>query len=912
MTMNKVLLAEDNTGVSRLITKNLKKAGYDVTSYATGNDTLKHLYSENDTLLLLDYMLPDFTADELISTLDERGVKVPFIIVTGQGDERVAVEMMKRGARDYIVKDSHFLKTLPEVVNRIYAEINRERRLKHTEHELEMSKLSHRMMAESISDGVIIIKDKKLSYTNPSMTDISGYSHTELEGMSYLDLLAPFEKKRVTEFIQENSQSDHKSFETGFWIERKNGGFRYVIARISRSDVNGSSFLFISFTDITKEKLSAKALKDSEYRYRMIFERTPLAIITTSDTGSILTFNSTAKGLFGYSDERLLDMNITKLLPEIHRNMVSDESDSHDSEKSKTIETTAVLAGGKQISIEVSRASWSSNLGDIKAYVLNDITARKQYERYLLSFLEMKKVIFEEHDTPVAINKALEIVGKVTNTDRVYIFKHEYISDDVYASQVYEWCRNPNKAVIDREELQSIPLEKGGFGRWKDAFENGKYIKGLMKDFPEGEREMLKPQEILSIIVLPIIVNRKVWGFVGFDDCESEREWSDQEESMLESLAHTISVRIERDKALDSINISRRLLETTIDSIDDAVLVLSDDMLSNYVNSRFFSIFGCNGQKSRTLEPLAIIEKMVENGEHFTSEMMNISNTKESIRQTFRLNNGRYIDLFTCPLVPEEPNFRRLWTFKDVTSRVRQERAKREFINSVAHELRNPLVLIQGYTELLRDKTPDGTSDSEMLDIISDAVKREIRQIADFVDVGRTNPEYYFVRMNAFKLFSQIGAREQVFIKKRVTSTYGDTPYSYSFDLDENTKCAEINIDPDRIDEIVNNLLINSIKYSKPDSIDITFKVSLEGDSIVIIISDKGIGIPEDDIGKVLKPFYQVDRGEQLKTGGLGLGLSNVLLHVNSHGGNIDINSREGIGTSVTIKIPVVEKHEQA
>lgn len=906
--MNKVLIAEDNPGVSRLVARYLKKAGYQVTSYATGMETVEHLLTENDTLLLLDYMLPDFTADELISTLDERDIKVPFVIITGQGDERVAVEMMKRGARDYIIKDSQFLKVLPKVVDRIYAEINRERRLKRTEHELEMSQLSHRMMAESISDGVIIIEDKRITYTNPSMSAISGYSHEELLHMSHFDFMAPFEKKRVTEFIEEKRHSGETSFEVGLWIERKSGGLRYVTARMSRTSVNGISFLFISFTDITEEKLSAKALKDSEYRYRMIFEKTPLAIITTSDTGAILTFNPSAKRMFGYADEHLLGMSITKLLPDIHSREIVDSSSDTDVETPTSMESMALRADGKEINVEVSEASWSSNLGNIKAYILSDITSRKQYERHLISYVDMKKIIFEEEDTSVAINKAIEIMGKATNVDRVYIFEYEYRPDDVYVSQIYEWCRDPNETQINNQELQSVSVEKSGFGRWKDNFEKGKIIKGLVRSFPQNERDTLDPQSILSIITLPIVVNHKVWGFVEFDDCTHEREWTNHEESTLESLAHTISVRIERDSAIESINKSRRLLETTINSIDDAVLVLNNDMLSNYVNSRFFSIFGNGRQQDEDVEPLAIIEGAVENGTHFATEMMNISNTKESVRQTFRLINGKYVDLFTCPLVPEDPDLRRLWTFKDVTSRVRQERAKREFINSVAHELRNPLVLIQGYTELLRDKIPDGTSEGEMLDIIDDAVKREIRQISDFVDVGRTNPEYNFIEMNAYKLFSQIGSRERVFVKKRIASSYGNTPYSYSFDLDENTRSVSINVDPDRIDDIINNLIVNSIKYSNPDSIDITFKIGLDMNNILITITDKGIGIPEDDIGKVFKPFYQVDRGEDLRTGGLGLGLSNVLLHVNSHGGDISITSREGVGTNVTVKIPIVEK----
>lgn len=132
-----ILIVDDDEGLRRLVSRHLQKAGYSVADAVNGAGALAKASASIPTLLLLDQKLPDMTGRSVIEKLVESGNDIPFIIMTGQGDERLAVEMMKFGARDYLVKDTDFLDHLPGVIERVLRAISTEKRLVEAEQEKE-------------------------------------------------------------------------------------------------------------------------------------------------------------------------------------------------------------------------------------------------------------------------------------------------------------------------------------------------------------------------------------------------------------------------------------------------------------------------------------------------------------------------------------------------------------------------------------------------------------------------------------------------------------------------------------------------------------------------------------------------------------------------------------------------------
>ncbi len=157
-----ILIVEDDPGLSRLIGKQVEAAGYETCCLHSGAETIEWLEAQTPYMMLLDYSLPDLKAPELLAGLMAQGLSPPpFIIVTGRGDEQIAVEMMKLGARDYLVKDGYLLDRLPAVLQRAAREIESENEHRRT-HALLKFQLQFEKMVAEISAGFIALPAAKL------------------------------------------------------------------------------------------------------------------------------------------------------------------------------------------------------------------------------------------------------------------------------------------------------------------------------------------------------------------------------------------------------------------------------------------------------------------------------------------------------------------------------------------------------------------------------------------------------------------------------------------------------------------------------------------------------------------------------------------------------------------------------
>jgi diguanylate cyclase (GGDEF)-like protein/PAS domain S-box-containing protein len=146
------------------------------------------------------------------------------------------------------------------------------------------------------------------------------------------------------------------------------------------------------------------------------------------------------------------------------------------------------------------------------------------------------------------IQAVLERLGQAARVSRVYVFQNRRNwQDDPVFSQRFEWTAEGASPQIDNAKLQSLPWN-GAFRRWRDILAAGGVVHGHVKDYPEKERELLEEQDIRSIAVVPIHVGEDWWGFLGFDDCVAERDWSQAEIDALRAAAGTLGSAIARKR----------------------------------------------------------------------------------------------------------------------------------------------------------------------------------------------------------------------------------------------------------------------------------------------------------------------------------------------------------------------------
>jgi len=157
-----ILIVDDDRGLLRLIEKALRRERFATVTATSGQEAIAWLTQHRPDLMLLDLKLQDIDGKDLINHLEQLNRSVPFIIITGQGDERVAVEMMKRGALDYLVKDVRFQEFVPTVVQRALQQTEKDRRLAAAEQERQrleqqIADISHqeqRRVGQDLHDGL--------------------------------------------------------------------------------------------------------------------------------------------------------------------------------------------------------------------------------------------------------------------------------------------------------------------------------------------------------------------------------------------------------------------------------------------------------------------------------------------------------------------------------------------------------------------------------------------------------------------------------------------------------------------------------------------------------------------------------------------------------------------------------------
>lgn len=278
-----ILIVEDDAGILELLKENIEYTGYQNVCMQTGRDAIKWLRVNTPFLVVLDYGLPDMNGKELIDELLNNGIVVPpFMVSTGQGDEYIAVEMMKLGARDYIIKDSHFLEMIPLLIEHVCSEIENEQKLKENEQELiELSQFNHQII-DSALEGIIVY-DLNLNYItwNPFMERLTGALAKDLIGKNAKNVF-PFLKEVGVIADVENALKGIIGPELEFILEINTTGKPcWVSDAISTlKNTNGEIIGAISIVrDITERKQAEEALqKNRDSLKELLFDNSELIL----------------------------------------------------------------------------------------------------------------------------------------------------------------------------------------------------------------------------------------------------------------------------------------------------------------------------------------------------------------------------------------------------------------------------------------------------------------------------------------------------------------------------------------------------------------------------------------------------------------------------------------------------------
>lgn len=243
---------------------------------------------------------------------------------------------------------------------------------------------------------------------------------------------------------------------------------------------------------------------------------------------------------------------------------------------------------------------------------------------------------------------------------------------------------------------------------------------------------------------------------------------------------------------------------------------------------------------------------------------------------------------------------------QDVTEQEELDRSRREFVANVSHELRTPLTSIKSYLEALDD---GAISDPELshrfVGVTRNETERMIRLVTDLLHLSRMDSKEATInkeKTNLINMLEDVADRFSFQLKQK----------RISIAIDVKSVIGPIMLDPDQIDQLLDNLVSNAIKYTPENgSVEIIAR-KVDDEFIEVSVQDTGVGIAKKDLNRIFERFYRVDKARSRNMGGTGLGLSIAREIVRAHGGVITIESEPSLGTKVTFTLPIMDEGSES
>jgi PAS domain S-box-containing protein len=677
-----------------------------------------------------------------------------------------------------------------------------------------------------------------------------------------------------------------------------------------------------------------------EARAQAALEVAPDGLVIANEAGNIIQVNRQTEILFGYDREELMGKPIEILLParahqihELHRQRYMETPRTR--QMGNGMDLTGLRKDGSEFPVEISLSAISIE-GEVQVIaIVRDITERHRLEQRTHDVLEGLMAMAEE---------AVNVVHPFQNQKNTFSPPGAQQQLLHLAAQVLE-CRFICIMLVDRTTehitlLGSIGLDTKVEEEWSASLPHSLTLHEFLE--PATLEQVQAGQDIIftsprlplrqlngnlaHFTGIPMQIDDHLTGILILLSEPPLIEAGAMERGAAHSVARLSALAIERERILHERQIyletesHRALLQMVIDQMpsgvylvrgNDARLVLANRAAMETwggiweINQPMLSFLKSNGIRIQQMDgrPLPFNElatlRAVQNGS-------NVFHHQEVIRHADGISlpvlmNAVALDTTLFSGVSNEPGA--LVVVQDVTALKEAERLKDEFIGIAAHELRNPLAGLRGFTDMLIVQTERGHGpkladwQAEAIEAIDQSSRRLVELTDDLLDV---------TRLQAGRLQLHREVRDIVAIARQVCGRQQMAAPDHQIILEAVPETIFLPLDPLRIEQVLNNVIHNAIKYS-PDETTVTVEIRAEETThkVTISVTDHGIGIPADQQARI---FNRFTRGENVQMAGIpgtGLGLYLCRELVERHGGRIWFHSHEDEGSVFYFTLPM-------
>lgn len=868
-TLLKILYLEDTPRDAEIVRELILDSGYnlemEIAEVKEEYETF--LRTRNYDIILSDFKLPGFDAFGALQLRNEICTSVPFICVSGSIGEETAIELLKLGADDYVLKDKP--ERLPFAIKRAIADARERAEHLKAEELLRGSELRFRQISESAHEWIWEVdKNGLYTFVSPIIKELLGYEAEELVGINYFyDLFEPENKEEMKKgvldafgrkenfinFVHTNIHKDGRKIilsTTGFPIlDKENNLIGYRGADV----------------DITEQLHAQQELQNREAYLSAIIENQPGLVWLKNTEGRFLAVNNAfalscgkqaAKEVLGKTDHDLW-------LPELAAKYRNDDEE---------VMKNAIPISIEELILDKGEETWFETFKTPVKDLNGKIIGTTGFAR---NITERKRAAEEISRMANILEATPDFVGMADVKGKVFFLNHGGKlmmgmsgNEDITKLKVSDFHTEEMAKFIIGEAMPAATKE----GHWSGET---KLLSRTGEEIP-----------VLQTILCHKDSNNNVthYSTIVRDIRESRRT---------EEKVQKLSLAVEQSPV--------------------SVVITNKEGEIEYVNNKFYELTGYTLEEVKDKNP-----KILKSGRHSKSFYEELWSTILSgkVWKGEILNKKKNGEIYwesesISPLVNSEGEITHFVAMKeDITERIRmiselyetKEKAesasklKDAFINNISHEIRTPLNGIVGLSSLIKESYSQYMveDDESLFTGIDSSTQRIIRTIDMILN-------YSLLQSGEFTVIpKQINLIE---ICERVIKQNSEAAEMKSIELLFDNRCNGTKITGDEytITQIVSNLVENAIKYTKKGTIEITLLPGTDH-SLILEVKDTGIGIAEEYLAHLFEPYRQEEMGYGRAYEGLGLGLALTKKYCDLNKAELTVTSKKEEGTTFTIE----------
>ncbi len=588
---------------------------------------------------------------------------------------------------------------------------------------------------------------------------------------------------------------------------------------------------------------------------------------------------------------------------------------------------------GKDFLLTDKHITWPGGR-TLKVESARDITEQKDREQDQRILSECKSIFLELKDITAIMKNVLELLIKLKDVQRVYFFKNYQDPEaGTCMQQILENVEAGIQPQISNESLQGLPYGEK-FANLLETLQRREPYSRTASTMDENERSiLLEAQQIRSVLIHPVFMRDKLWGFLGFDNCEQEHQWSAGQRNILATVSDYIGRKLVEDKLAKSNDLLKLIEENSPDPVW-FIDFTGDELKFKYLSPSIQKLRGIysseiveGGTSFEDLYPpesVRLIKKTLQE-ELERDNRPGVDPERHRILKLELLkNDGNTIPVeVTCRFSrDEEGNITGVTgSTRDISEREQAQQREKDLqerlrqaerletmgrlAGGVAHDFNNLLTVIQSAAQFILEETAEADSVHTDAQDIMQAGKSAAELTSQLLAFGRQQT----LETELIDVGEKIMRLNREMLRRLI-------PEDVNINIVVPKEDYYIWIDSNQLERILINLVKNA-SDAMPDGGNVTIQISKTaidpynpslppGQYAQISVADNGPGMEPHILDKIFEPFFTTKaRGK-----GTGLGLASVYGTVKQSGGSINVTSTPGKGTKFTMLYPLVPEVE--